>query len=169
MKKYAIILVLLLSFATIAKGQLKMVTNEFPNYQGIVEVDGQTAENIYSDLHIWYLNQFKAMGKSLQLEDSERQRLVINGSFPFEVKKNIIQKTVGKCNILITLDTKDERFRFLVEVTDVYIDGNKSIMKDLREKPSKKLNQMVLNEISEIKDKLISEITVVEKKSSTNW
>lgn len=169
MKKYAIILVLLLSFATIAKGQLRMVTNEYPNYQGVVEVNGQTADNIYSDLHVWYLNQFKAMGKSLQLEDKDRQRLVIKGSFPFEIKKSIIQKSVGKCDVLITLDTKDERFRFLIEVTDVYIDGNKSIAKELIEKPNKKTSKLVLDEITEIKNKLISEITIVEKKSSTDW
>ncbi|WP_101689051.1 DUF4468 domain-containing protein [Dysgonomonas massiliensis] len=169
MKKIIIALIVFMSFSTLINAQLKMTSNDFPTYQGVVEVNGQTADYIFSDLNVWYNNQFKAMAKTIQMEDTERQRLIIKASFPFEFTQMVVKKTHGKCDVLITFDTKDERFRFLIEVLDVYIDGNKSIMKDMLNKPNKKTSKMALEQVTIIKNKIVEDISVIEKTSSTDW
>lgn len=169
MKKVILALIVFMSFSSLINAQLKMSSNDFPTYQGVVEVKGQTADYIFSDLNVWYNNQFKAMAKTIQMEDMERQRLIIKASFPFEYNQLVVKKTHGKCDVLITFDTKDERFRFLIEVLDVYIDGNKSIMKELLSKPNKKTSKMVLEQVTAIKNKIVSDIATVEKTSSTDW
>lgn len=102
--------------------EIKITSNEFPNYQGVVSVERKTASELYTQIKLFIVENFKSANDVIQLDDKESGVLVVKGIIPVTIKIMIGTYTYSMY-INFKFETKDGRFRYTAETTSV-VDPN---------------------------------------------
>ncbi len=156
-----------ISIYTIAQDQI--IKDEFPTFQGVINASEKTSSEIYSNLKSWIATSFTSANDVIQLDDASSGKIIAKGISPFSYK--VMGSNVGsKCYYTITLEAKDNRFRYTIDVTDVIVGtANQSAYKQLIEKPDNKQSKAILEEITKIKNEIISGLSQTNSKTDNNW
>jgi len=190
MKKTFTLLVttfLLTSLLVKAQNKVEKTQDDLPLYQGIIEVEGLDKNKLYGQLREWVAVNYKSAKDVIQMDDPRLGKIVLKGLYTYNLE------TMGttfpnKVYHMITLEAKDGRFRYTIEITDVTTGTvDQSILQDvlLPETPVKangkpytglilknvqKQKAQHLERISTFKDNLISSLTKTsESKSDNDW
>ena len=137
--KNGFIVVLLVLCVSICYSQIDVQKQEFPNYQGIVSVENKSANDIYSKSKVWIVTNFKSANDVIQLDDKDNGKLIVKGNTTvlFTFMKT---KYPSRVHFTLTIDIKDNRFRYTYLVTEVMDESGKypvSIMNSMHNKPNK--------------------------------
>ena len=95
-------------------GDVKVITSEFPNYQGIVATNC-SAKQFYEKASLWAALVFNSANDVVQLKDKETSTIVCNGVVTLGTPPIKYAHMYFK----LTLEGKDNKFRYTVYVTDV--------------------------------------------------
>ena len=103
-------------------------------YAGTVEVEGVTADELYSRARAWVANAYRSAQHVVQLEDKDAHRLIIKGNSR-ETYLMMGQVTVRH---VVTIETKYGRYRYSMTGFVVEYDGGTSTPLEGEIKPGKK-------------------------------
>ncbi len=145
---FTLIIVLMTSLVHAQEGK-----NKFPEYQDVIQVD-KTSDEIYSNLKSWIATTFNSANDVIQLDDVTNKKIIIKGISTFAYKRMVTIN--GKVFFTLTLEAKDNRFRYTIIFTNVEVGTNhQSAMSELIEKPNSKNSKLILPEIEKIRDNLV--------------
>lgn len=163
-----ILLLLFLLIPTLSYSQLKITKNEFPSYQGVVEMNDYDAETIYRKLKSWTALSYKSGKDVTQLEDDNDHKIIIKalGLFNYKVLGISID---GKYYYTMTLEARDGRFRFTINATDVIVgtDGQ-SAYDEIINKPNKKQIKTIRERIDGINQDLANSLSNLDNADTSN-
>ena len=149
----------------------EVLKNQFPNYQGIIQADGKSSDAIYSTLKLWVATTYNSANDVIQLDDKENGKFIVKALSSFGYK--VMGANIGsKCFYTLTIDTKDNRFRYTINITEVEVGTkNQSAYKILIEKPDKGQSKDILKEVETIKNDLIQRMkaTVTQDSNEDSW
>ena len=186
MRRLITILLLLIACNTFGQN-LEMTKDEFPIYQGVISMTGNESKQIYGLLKEWVAINYKSAKDVIQVDDPENGKLVLKG-----LDKYLIQASMGVlvenvCSHTIILETKPEKFRFTIEITEVTTGTlNQPILSDVLisdppKKPNGKLyssgmvkgvlkqKEQHLTHIKSLKTNLITSLLDLAKTKKDNW
>lgn len=149
----------------------EVLKDKFPTYQGIINIEGKNSNVIYSSIKAWVAIVFNSANDVIQLDDKENGKLIVKGLSSFSYK--VMGANIGsKCFYTLTIDTKDNRFRYTIDMTEVEVGSkNQSAYKMLIEKPDKGQAKDILKEVEAIKNKLVNNMksSVIQDAESGDW
>lgn len=118
MRRLASIILTLIAFNTFGQN-VEMTKDELPLYQGVVSVTGKDGKQIYGLLKEWVAKSYKSAKDVIQVDDPENGKLVLKGIDKYFIEAAMGVKVENVCYHTITLETKPDKFRFTIEVTEV--------------------------------------------------
>lgn len=130
--------------------------NTFPNYENVVPLENLSADEIY--------NLIKNSYSSLRLSDlsevtanEEKKNILITGANTFNFSMMAV-RIDGRIIMNIDFKIKDGRFKYIITVTDVYVENyggmRQSTYNDLVNKPNKAICKKVFPHINKKIDEL---------------
>lgn len=152
--------------------QIEVKKEEFPDYQGVVTVEGKAMDDIYSNIKAWIAMNFKSANDVIQLDDKDNGKLIVKGNVVvyFTALK---KKYPARVNFTLSVDVRENRFRYTYLVTDVKDEsgqGSPSIMKAINEKPKRPNIIEIKEEIAASFSKMIEDIyNSINDDSSEDW
>lgn len=174
MKKLLLTLLLLLPIYISAqsnRGKIEISKDEFPLYQGVINIENKSADNLYSTIKAWIATNYNSANNVIQLDDKENHKLILKGENPF-VYKSLMGGLEGKGFYTLTIDAKDNRFRYTLNFTEVEVGtAHQSAYKELIEKPNKKHSKSVQEQITRFKDNLTTALSYIyiQNTSADEW
>ncbi|MCW5910201.1 MAG: DUF4468 domain-containing protein [Cyclobacteriaceae bacterium] len=118
MKRLTSIILIIIVFNTFGQS-VEMTKDELPTYQGVITMTGKDAKQIYGLLKEWVAKNYKSAKDVIQVDDPENGKLVLKGIDKYLIEAAMGVKAENACYHTITLETKPEKFRFTIEVTEV--------------------------------------------------
>lgn len=112
------ILLILIAFNSFSQ-KIEITKNELLTYQGVVTVPGKDSKQIYGLLKEWVARNYKSAKDVIQVDDSENGKLILKGEDKYFIDVAMGVKAENICFHTITLETKVEKFRFTIEITEV--------------------------------------------------
>lgn len=91
-------------------------------YSEVVEVKGQTAQQLYLRAKEWYARVFNSGKAVIDLDDNVNFKLIGKGQTAFVFKNTLGGEPGGEIHYSITLMAKDGRYKYII--TDIYHNGN---------------------------------------------
>lgn len=186
MRRLTIILLALIAFNTFSQN-VEMSKDELPTYQGVISMAGKDSKQIYGLLKEWVAKNYKSAKDVIQIDDSENGKLVLKGIDKYLVEAAMGVKAENVCYHTITLETKPEKFRFTIEVTEVTTGTmNQPMLHDvlISDPPIKpngkpysggmlkgvlKQKEQHLTHIKSLKTTLITSLTGLATKKKDDW
>lgn len=90
-------------------------------YEGVVQVDSSSAEELYSKAKLWLANIFVKSQNVIDLDDPKSKIIVIKGRSPVVIKGNLGKEDGGYVAFKLSLLFKDGRYKYiLTEINHVY-------------------------------------------------
>ena len=83
-------------------------------YTDVVNVEGNTAEQLYLRAKEWFAVAFKDSRTVLEFDDNITHKLIGNGSFPVIIKELGLTRSGGNVKFTITLQFKDGRYKYKI-------------------------------------------------------
>lgn len=117
MKRLISIVLTLISLNSFSQN-IELTKDELPIYQGVVPVIGKDQKEIYGLLKVWVAKNYKSAINVIQVDDPDNGRLIIKGLDNYIIEVLAI-KVENVCYHTITFETKPEKFRFSIEITEV--------------------------------------------------
>lgn len=145
--------------AVIANAQVEVKKAEFPNYQGVITVEGQSAAQLYSKIKLWVAENFKSANDVIQSDDKDAGIMVMKGNFVCTCPGFV--KWPARCDMTLKTEVKDNRFRYTITITDVRDDStpsNVSVMNSILANPSKKNMAGTISAISQKVESITNEM-----------
>ena len=167
MKKILFIFLFTIS-ANLCLAQIEVTKSDFPNYQGVVQIGNLTINESYPKIKSWVATNFVSANDVIQLDDKENGKMIIKGNTIVWVKSVGLNVDM-RVSFSLTIDVKDERFRYTYQVTDITSGSpSKSSMNQMN-----KNNRMVnglKEDISAAFNALIEDLrSSILNASSDNW
>jgi hypothetical protein len=101
-------------------GQSVELTNsKLPIFQGVVQLNGKDSNQIYVLLKEWIAKNYKSAKEVIQFDDPENGKLILKGIDKYFIAGPMGIKAENISYHTITLESKPEKFRFTVEITEV--------------------------------------------------
>lgn len=153
--------------------EIKVISNEFPVYQGVVNINNKSASDLYAHIKLWIAENFRSANDVIQLDDKENGVLVVKGNIPITMKTLVGMYTYSM-HTNFKFETKENRFRYTADVVSV-VDPNAPTAGDMvsliNKKPDGK-NQMaakesITNAVNTFVDVLANSFTIVE--NAEDW
>lgn len=164
-----LVVVLLLLIAGVAWGKDQepdpMPVNDEGAYEysDTVEVEGATADELYSRAKAWVANAYRSAQNVVQLDDKDAHRLIIKGNSR-ETYLMMGQVTVRH---VVTIETKDGRYRYRMTGFVVDYDGGNSTPLEGEIKPGKK---KLLRRVHNTATEMLSELwAAMEVEADDDW
>lgn len=149
----------------------EVLKNQFPNYQGVIQAESKSTDVIYSTLKSWVATTYNSANDVIQLDDKDNGKLIVKALSGFAYK--VMGSNIGsKCFYTLTIDTKGNRFRYTINITEVEVGTkNQSAYKMLIEKPDKGQSKDILKEVEAIKNDLIGRMkaAVTQDSNEDSW
>lgn len=178
---------LLCSISAFAKEVTKILSDKFPNYEGVIYQEGKSQKELQSVLREWIAINFKSSQDVVQLDDAESGVIIAKGIHSYNTQSGGIV-IPNSLDFSLNLKFKDGRFKYELVIIEVKTGTqNMTLMDDilLREIPIKpngkpykgfvlkavnKTKQKTFTEIEEFKTDLISRLENVEpNKDEDDW
>jgi hypothetical protein len=109
MKKILFLILLLSSLGAWAQEPVK--------YSEVIQCEGISADQAYSNIELWAVNSFKSPQKNVQLRDKEGKKLVIKAATVFKSQKKAVGDINGYIEYTLNIFFKDGRFK--VDMIDI--------------------------------------------------
>ena len=157
MKK--ILFFILVFTSNLCFAQIEVQKEELLEHQGIVTVSGKSANAIYDQLKIWAVTQFP--------NDSA----VLKGEQSFSFKAGI-GHVPGRVHFTLTMEVKDDRYRYTYVITDITsdMDNGASMLPSLKRHPNNGRVKTVMNTIKDSLNDLIQKsYRSFDTSSDANW
>lgn len=152
-KKLFLLLICTLSFNVFS--QNKVISDQIPLYQGIISVDGKSADDIHANLKSWVALNFGSAKDVMQLDDDTNKKLIIKGIAPFHYIL-LMTRIDSKCFYTITTEARDNRFKYTINITEIEVGSNhQSGMSEVMNKPKSRNSKGIIPNIERIMSNLI--------------
>ena len=117
MRKLLLTIVLACFFVN-SYSQHKIIQEKFPVYEGVITKENTTQTELFLKLKEWVAISFKSAKDVIQFEDKEIGKIVSKGNSSYSINNGttILNETVY---FILTLETKDNRFKYLLEFTNL--------------------------------------------------
>ena len=117
MKKVMMALMLSLVSIVVLSQEIIVKAEEFPNYQGVVNVDG-TAQDMYNKAKTWFAITYKSANDVIQLDDAANATIIGKGI-------TFVGHGITGVRFLYTIkiEGRENRFRYTVTVNDIHPSG----------------------------------------------
>ena len=168
MKK--ILFFILVFTSNLCFAQIEVQKEELLEHQGIVTVSGKSANAIYDQLKIWAVTQFPN-DSAVQLDDKENGKLILKGEQSFSFKAGI-GHVPGRVHFTLTMEVKDDRYRYNYVITDITsdMDNGASMLPSLKRHPNNGRVKTVMNTIKDSLNDLIQKsYRSFDTSSDANW
>ncbi len=159
---------LMLCFVSIVmfSQEIKVISNEFPTYQGVISIDNQSANDLYTHIKLWIAENFKSANDVIQLDDKENGVLVVKGIIPATMK-TVVGMYTYSMHTNFKFETKENRFRYTADVISV-VDPNAPTAGDMVILINKKPNGKYQMEAKDSITKAVNAFIGVLANSFTN-
>lgn len=125
---------------------------------------------IYDQLKIWAVTQFPN-DSAVQLDDKENGKLILKGEQSFSFKAGI-GHVPGRVHFTLTMEVKDDRYRYTYVITDITsdMDNGASMLPSLKRHPNNGRVKTVMNTIKDSLNDLIQKsYRSFDTSSDANW
>ncbi|WP_319231666.1 DUF4468 domain-containing protein [Draconibacterium orientale] len=121
MRKLLLTIVLAGFFAS-SYSQHKIIQEKFPVYEGVITKENTNKTELFLKLKEWVAISFKSAKDVIQFEDKEIGKIVSKGNSSYSINNGttILNETVY---FTLTLETKDNRFKYTLEFTSLKSSG----------------------------------------------
>jgi hypothetical protein len=94
-------------------------------YEGVVELQGKTKDQLYKNVRKWFVDVFKSSKDVIQSEDKEGGQIIGKGWFNTTVGKNgaFSIATKYKVDVSIQIDCRDGKYRYRIYDIATTMDG----------------------------------------------
>ena len=145
--------------------EVKIISDVFPQYQGVVIINGKSSSELYNSLKLWVAENYNSANDVIQLDDKENGILIIKGYIPVAIKIMTGMYTFD-VRTNFKFETKDGKFRYTADVTNI-LDPNAptagDMMNSIQKKPDGKYQMgakdSITNAINEIIQSLAKKLT----------
>jgi len=155
-------IILLLLFPVFLSAQSVVLKDSFPTYQGVINFDNKSI----AEIHTLLMKTNTIILSSLRLDEKDKIMVTADKNYSYTQKvANTSINVGGVINYILTLDIKDGKFRYSIEITDVRA-GLVSMFGLLKEKPKDIVSAPIMVEVIKFKNGLIESLGSVPK---DNW
>ena len=133
--KRLLLTIVLSCFLVNLYSQYKIIQDKFPIYEGVITKDSNNKVELFLKLKEWVAISFKSAKDVIQFEDIEIGKIVSKGKSDYAINNGItiLNETVY---YNLTLESKDNRFKYLLEFTSLNSAGidapiNRALVLDL--------------------------------------
>ena len=115
--------------ATIFSQAIEFPTNKQTGkvvYEGVVEVDSVSADQLYSRAKLWLANVFVKSRNVIDLDDPSSNTIVAKGNAPVIIMGNLGKEDGGYISFKLSLFFKDSRYKYILTDFDHVYDGGKA-------------------------------------------
>lgn len=114
MKRFFIALMLCFISVTCFSQEIKVISDTFPTYQGVVTTK-IPAKDLYTKAKLWIAENFKSANDVIQLDSPETGSIICKGIYV----QNAGTLTEFRGHFTFKIEAKDNRFRYTITVTDI--------------------------------------------------
>jgi hypothetical protein len=102
--------------------QHKILLDDFPIFEGVINKENIRKAELFDLLREWTVVSFKSAKDVIQFEDKSIGKIMSKGNSRYTIDNGttIINETVY---FILTLDTKDDRFKYKLEFTNINSSG----------------------------------------------
>lgn len=115
---YTLIFVILLSPAL---AQVEVIKDELPNYQGVINVPGKDAEELYATLREWVALTYNSANNVIQMDDPFSGKIITKGVYEYFYPQSalgMVVQIVNHLNYSLVIDIKPERLRYTLQINE---------------------------------------------------
>lgn len=167
--KKGFLLVAAMAFYLLGFGEnkIEIIKDSFPNYQGIIHLEGKNKKEIYALLKEWVAINYKSSKSVVQLDDPENNKLIIKGNSDFSFYY-LLYDRISTIEYSIIFDIKQGKFRYTIEILDVK-EGTMSLLPYIEKRSPKKYINLILNGIDKNMNSLKQRLLELSVVKSDNW
>lgn len=155
--------------------EMQQATKPIGDITEIVEIDGQTKDQLYDASRIWIAKNFKSANNVIQHEDKSSGTLIGKGNIQFPCEGFIDCGAFGndKVNFTIKIDTKDNKVR--INLSDITRTSLTYVKGGLNTNIGRELPIMQIKQQQQVKTRLQSVVSqykadiLTQKTESKDW
>ncbi len=95
-------------------------------YEGVVEVDSNSADQLYAKAKLWLANSFVKSKNVIDLDDPTSKTIVANGNAPVIIMGNLGKEDGGYVSFKLSLFFKDGRYKYVLTNFEHVYNGGKA-------------------------------------------
>jgi hypothetical protein len=159
-------IIILLFFPVFLSAQTVIIKDSFPTYQGVVNIENKSANEINALVKSWIAINYKSANDVIQMDQKDKIIIKAKDKFSYDTEFVVMFKKttiVSYCDLFynIIFDIKDGKFRYTINYTDFKINNISGDINQLTQsnkpyekfyKLSIKSNNDLINRINEIKN-----------------
>ena len=155
-------IILLLLFPVFLSAQSVVLKDSFPVYQGVISFDNKSIDEIHTLLK----KNNTVILSTIKLD--EKDKIICTSIQNYSYSQKVANTSVnigGVINYILTLDIKEGKIRYSIEINDVRA-GLVSMFGLLKEKPKDIVSAPIMVEVIKFKNELIQRLSLIPK---DNW
>ena len=114
MKNITILTIIIVCLQVSVFGQEKSFSEEF-KIEGVVQMDGQTKEQLYEKAKLWTLTSLKTSDNLNEFDDEEHSRIIATGTILLQNRVSGCGYTDCKLNFKMLVIFKEGRYKYTID------------------------------------------------------